>query len=482
MIVDLPLPPTVDPGLLDELSRERPELAVVFRWGLLGQWATEAPGAQLGRSVRQALALRFDRPQSAEERRQLVQQLARQQQAFLELSKSDLWDFEAALARITTTAARVLRVARMSVWELSADDSTLRCLTSFDARTGERGRSPDLRSFPRYLESLESSLLLAAHDAQRDPRTQEFLEGYLQPLGITAMLDAPIRRDGRVAGVMCHEHVGDEPRRWSVLEQCAASTLAGLVARALEVRDRRLLEARAERLERFELIGGLAGGVAHDLNNLLMVLLGNLELASAAGAVSTEQRASLEQARASAQAIRGLTNDLLEVGRRKRLDRRLVDLRAWLSKQEPILRAAIGANATLDLIAGAEPLHAEADADALARVLLNLVKNAGEALTGPGTIDVSLARVVLGAGHGDLAPGAYAALAVRDDGAGMTPETLRHLFEPFFSTKELRQGHGLGLATSYGLVRQHGGTIRVDSELGVGSRFQVLLPLASDRA
>ncbi|MCK6448699.1 MAG: ATP-binding protein [Planctomycetes bacterium] len=477
LIVDLPLPAAVDPRILDELSNEHPALAIVFRWGVGGEWVTEAPGEQLGRSVRHALELRPDRPQGSLEREQLMRQVVRHRQAFLELTKIDLDDFDAALRRITTTVARVLEVARVSVWELTIDESKLHCLDLFDTRGENHSRPPDLGSFPNYLASLKSSLIVAAHDAQNDPRTSEFRDAYLVPLGITAMLDAPIRRHGRVVGVVCHEHVGEALRRWTVLEQCAASTIASLVARALEVRDRRALEARAARLERFEVIGTLAGGVAHDLNNLLTVLLGNLELAQAEGASGAVTRSHVSQARDAALAIRWLTNDLLAVGRRNPLVRRPLELRGWLARQEPLMRAAsAGAGVVID--AGRVDVWVEADEEALGRVLLNLIRNAAEASRDHGAITVLLGTRSVHDAAGDPPPGAYASLSVLDEGVGMSPETQRRLFEPFFSTKSSREGHGLGLATAFGLVRQHGGTIRVDSELGRGSRFDVLLPLA----
>lgn len=477
LIVDLPLPDQLDPRVLDELAAQRPELRVVFRWGTSGQWATESPSEQLGRSVRSALDAHPIRRQSEPQRRAVMAQLVRQQQAYLELLKHDTDDFDGALRRITSTIARALDVPRVSVWELNDEADELRCLDQFETARGEHSQGSRLRSFPRYLASLRRSLTLAADDARRDPRTSEFLEHYLEPLGITAMLDAPVRRKGRVAGVICLEHIGQGPRHWTVLEQCAATSAAGLVARALEVRDRKLAEERAARTERLNAIGQVASGVAHDLNNVLTVLLGNLDLALRPVGSAEERLQHARTARDAALGVSTLVSELLTIGREGCADLSPVDLRALAAKLEPVLRSAAGPRATFSIEEAAGELPVLADASALSRVLINLVKNAGEALAEPGRITLRLAPCQLTDALDGLPPGEYATATVDDTGAGMDATTRARLFQPFFSTKSDGRGHGLGLSTSFALIRQFGGTIRADSTPGRGSRFEVVLPL-----
>lgn len=479
LVVDLPLPTGVDAQLLDELASQRPDVRVLFRWGSSGQWATESSNEQLARSVRSALANKPDRAQSETDRRRTLTQLVKQQQAFLELVQLDVSDFEAALTKITAMFARTMNVARVSVWELNDASNELVCLHQFDAESETHSLGSRLRSFPRYLASLRRSLTLAADDARQDPRTSEFLENYLIPHGITAMLDAPVRRAGRVAGVVCLEHVGPGPRHWNVLEQCAASAAAGLVARTLEVRDRRLAEERAARIERMNAIGQVATGVAHDLKNVLTVLIGNLDLALQSRGNLEERWQYARLAQEAAQNVNRLVNELLDVGRDGCVEPRTLELRALSKDLENVLRSAAGPRATFVLVPPPSELCALADSTALARALLNLVKNAGEALERPGRITLRVAERELTQPLDGLPAGRYAVLSVDDTGAGIDPSARAQLFQPFFTTKSDHRGHGLGLATSFALMRQFGGTIRVDSHPGIGTCFEILLPLVS---
>ncbi|MFN8588990.1 MAG: ATP-binding protein [Candidatus Eisenbacteria bacterium] len=478
LVVDLPLPDSLDASLLDELATRRPELSILFRWGSTGQWSSEAPGEQLRRSLANAMAARIDRDRSRAEGRHVLTQVVRQQQSYLQLSRLDLWDFDRALHTMTAEVSRLLGVARVSVWELSPDDAALDCLDLYDARTGQHTRAPRLTSFPTYLASLRRSLTLTVHDAHSDPRTAEFLAGYLEPLGISALLDAPVQSGGRVIGVLCLEHVGAEPRQWTLLDQCAAGATASMVARAFEVRTRRRLEERMARSERLQTLGQLASGVAHDLKNVLTVLIGNLDLAANPKASPETSAQHLQVARDAAKNVHQLVNDLLMVGRSGELHLQSLELRGHLDRSLAFLRAALPERVRLEMgpsVPG--PVRVMADVHALSRVLLNLVRNAADAIPAEGRVTLSLKLGDACEGGDDLPPGPAALLTIEDTGVGMDESTQRHLFEPFHSTKPAGVGHGLGLATSYGLVRQLGGTIRAESTLGRGSRFTIVLPI-----
>jgi len=140
-----------------------------------------------------------------------------------------------------------------------SDDIEVDLHLTFDRKRKAHTQGDELELGPRYVAALEQAMFIAADDAKNDPRTSELTKDYLSKLGITSMLDAPVRRDGRIVGVICHEHFGP-PRHWSILDQCAAAGVADIVARALEVRDRRRAQTRLHETEKFEVIGRMRDG------------------------------------------------------------------------------------------------------------------------------------------------------------------------------------------------------------------------------
>lgn len=208
VIADLPLPWAGAAEELSELQRTRPDVPVVYRWGAAGSWSVEDGSAQLGRSVRSALALGVDHVQSPGERRRVLAEVVRYQTAHLRLGQLDMWDWEQALDRATEIIADTAAVERVSVWHLRSDGGALECDSLFQRSSREHRKGGELALDPAYRRAMDQATFVAAHDAQHDPRTSAFAKGYLEPIGITSMLDAPIRRGGRVVGVVCLEHVG----------------------------------------------------------------------------------------------------------------------------------------------------------------------------------------------------------------------------------------------------------------------------------
>jgi PAS domain S-box-containing protein len=277
--------------------------------------------------------------------------------------------------------------------------------------------------------------------------------------------------------------------RWIWLEAICVNLMSnpnigGIVVTVRDVTERRSLEAQLQHAQRMESIGRLAGGVAHDFNNLLTAILGNAELMLAELPPEHSLRADLELIQHTAERAAGLTRQLLAFARKQVLAPQPLDLSLVVGNMEQLLRRLIGSDVLLvsGLAAGLPQVYA--DRSQIEQVLINLAVNARDAMPEGGTLTISTALVELGPESPEAAPqqplGRYVRLSVSDNGQGMSPEVLQHLFEPFFTTKAPGHGTGLGLATSYGIVRQHGGHIQVQSDLGCGTTVSIDLPAMSE--
>jgi CheY-like chemotaxis protein len=230
-----------------------------------------------------------------------------------------------------------------------------------------------------------------------------------------------------------------------------------------------------------EAVGRLAGGVAHDFNNLLAIIRGNIELALMDGVhLSQETGQCLKQAEAAVERAAGLTRQLLAFGRRQVMQTQMLDLNEVIAHVAKMLERIIGTHVELSCQYAAQPPIVQADAGMLEQVVVNLVVNARDAMPNGGKVVIATNSVQLdldyAKAHPESRPGNFVSLTVSDNGSGIAPEHLPRIFEPFFSTKQVGKGTGLGLATVYGIVKQHQGWIEVSSHLGVGSSFRILLP------
>jgi two-component system cell cycle sensor histidine kinase/response regulator CckA len=242
------------------------------------------------------------------------------------------------------------------------------------------------------------------------------------------------------------------------------------------------LEAQLRQSQKLEAIGVLAGGVAHDFNNLLAVIVSYAELLLRDPSASEVQRADLEEIRNAADRAAELTRQLLAFSRRQAMQPRVIDVNNVLTGIARMLRRLIGEDIQLRTIPCERGAPAFVDKGQLEQVLVNLTVNARDAMPGGGTLTVSVSRTELDeatAGILQLNRGPHVLVNVHDTGAGMDAATLARIFEPFFTTKEVGKGTGLGLATVFGIVRQSGGAIVAESELGKGTTFRIWLPLAA---
>lgn len=237
-------------------------------------------------------------------------------------------------------------------------------------------------------------------------------------------------------------------------------------------------EQRLRQSQKMEAIGQLAGGVAHDFNNVLAAILmqlGEIRLVRDLPRMAGELLSDVEQA---AQRAARLTRQLLVFSRQQAMQSHVLDLNHLVRNHARLLRRVVPSTHELSVQLNPAPLIVAADAGMIEQVLLNLVLNARDAQREGGKILVITApRTLLPGTSGDLPPGEYAVITVSDNGIGIPPENIPRLFEPFFTTKPPGQGTGLGLATAYGIVQQHGGTIGVDSHPNVGTTMEVWLPV-----
>jgi len=251
--------------------------------------------------------------------------------------------------------------------------------------------------------------------------------------------------------------------------------------------ERSSLETQLRESQRIESIGTLAGGIAHDFNNILAAILGNVALARQEIGADHAAQASLEQIRKASTRARDLVQQILAFGRRQPHALVSQALQPLIEEALALLRSTLPASVDLDAELAAQPLYVQADATHMQQVLMNLCTNAWHSLQGrPGRVHVGLEAIQFDAAAArparELAPGRYAHLWVRDEGTGMDAATRARIFEPFFTTKPTGQGTGLGLSVVHGIVAEHRGAIRVDSELGVGTTVHLYFPVTQAAA
>jgi two-component system cell cycle sensor histidine kinase/response regulator CckA len=713
-----------------------------LRGGLRWMETHSAPMRDTHGHVVSVLSITHDitmRKRTEEDEARRAERLRAQQVALVELAKSETLhggELAEAFRAVTEIAARALSVGRASVWLFDEDHSAIRLMDLYEVEQARHSAGTVLseREYPAYFRAIETEeLAIDAHDAHTDPRTREYSESYLTPLGIGAMLDAPIRLKGRVVGVFCYEHLGG-PRIWAPEEQSFAGSMATMVTLALDAYERRqaedslrhsaqlyknlvdragdiiyradafgrftvvnptaarimkcpedqllgrhylelvrpdcreavarfygrqfvrkrgssylefpavagdgtevwfgqkaqllienekvvgfeavarditarkqaeealrlaeekyrsifenavegifqttpdgryisanpalariygypspremteagtdirgqvyvdpdrcsefkrLLEAhgavtgfetqvyrkdggviwvsesvRAVRdrqgallyyegtvediterkqleqqliqSQKMEAIGRLAGGVAHDFNNVLTAIMGYSELLLSGSGSEELRRRNTEQIKMAAERAASLTSQLLAFSRRQLLTMRVLVLNDVVALLEPMLGRLIGEDITLVTVLDPELGRTKADAGQIEQVIMNLVVNARDAMSRGGTLTIETTNVEIDQAyvdrHGLVPPGAYVKLTVSDTGCGMDAETQSHIFEPFFTTKDPGRGTGLGLSTAYGVIKQSGGYIWVYSEPGRGTTFKVYLP------
>ena len=257
-------------------------------------------------------------------------------------------------------------------------------------------------------------------------------------------------------------------------------TVLDITARRQAEQSAAYLEGQLQQAQKMETVGRLAGGVAHDFNNMLGVIIGHAEMALSETDPAQPLHRDLTEIHTAARRSADLTKQLLAYARKQRIVRKVLDMNATVPAVLAMLHRVLGENVVLKWTPAARLWAVSVDQSQLEQLLTNLCVNARDAIEYSGTVEIATANVVIDApfcaAHPDATPGEHARLTVTDDGRGISSQLLPHLFEPFFTTKGVGEGTGLGLATVYGAVRQNDGFITVESTAGQGTRFDVYFP------
>ncbi|MBK7999155.1 MAG: response regulator [Verrucomicrobia bacterium] len=247
-----------------------------------------------------------------------------------------------------------------------------------------------------------------------------------------------------------------------------------------DITERQNLETQLRHSQKLESIGQLAAGVAHDFNNILTVVQGHSDRLIDACSDRGDLVEPLKLISASARRASSLTQQLLMFSRKQKLQPRVLDLNKVIANMSKMLERLLGEHIALEMRSESNLPAIEADAGMIDQIIMNLSVNARDAMGKGGTLRISTSAATVDEFymqlHADAQPGHYVRMSITDNGIGMSRETVGRIFEPFFTTKEVGKGTGLGLATVYGIVKQHNGWVEVDSELGIGTTFNVFLP------
>lgn len=258
-----------------------------------------------------------------------------------------------------------------------------------------------------------------------------------------------------------------------------AGKVVGLVGISRDVTEQRQLEQQLLHAQKMEAVGRLAGGVAHDFNNLLAVIQSYAQLVLRNLPADDRSRSDLGELLEATNRAASLTKQLLTFSRKQPMKTTMLDLNQIVTDVEKMIRRLVDESVQVTTKLGSELESIRGDVTQLEQVILNLAINARDAMPDGGRLVLSTKQLELPS-EGDVKGGPYLLLSVRDTGTGMTPEVQKRVFEPFFTTKEAGKGTGLGLSTVYGVVQQSGGHVRVHSELGKGTCFEIYFPVLED--
>jgi two-component system cell cycle sensor histidine kinase/response regulator CckA len=381
------------------------------------------------------------------------------------------------LAQIVTEA---LDVDRIGIWVLIDEGRAIRCRYLYQRSNREMFQGAVLREqdFPTYFQALQSRRTIAASHVLDSELTEELRQAYFEPLGITSLLDAPIYLDGRVVGVVCHEHTGS-PRQWNGAECDFVCSVADNIARLYQEYERshaqsalRIYEAHLMELHRIEAVGRVAAGVAHDFRGILSAARGFAELIRRVPNLPADADRYATRIIEAMQRGQQLTQEIVSFGKDTPAMPRVIDAADTVESMRNMFSVLLGNRVTLFVDTKHPASRVFIDPSHLERTLLNLVLNARDAMPSGGLLTIAVRDVSIEEGDETAQ---YVEIAVVDTGTGMNEEVRKNIFKPFFTTKG-EQGTGLGLSIVDQVVTRAGGFVRIESEVGRGTTVRVFLP------
>jgi signal transduction histidine kinase/ActR/RegA family two-component response regulator len=337
------------------------------------------------------------------------------------------------------------------------------------------------------LEEYEHGGCIHVPDVEAVPDGRE--KSRLQERGIRSWLCIPMWCAGKRVGFLILDVVLGR-KRWPdediALLRTAGEIFANAIERHRSETERKVLEAQLQQAHRLESIGTLAGGIAHEFNNILGAIFGYAELALSSLRRGSRAERHVRGILTSGERAQAVVNKILTFSRRSERQPRLLSPAPVVAEAVELLRASLPATVAIETAFDAGDATVMADPTELQQVVMNLCTNGAHAMENHGTLRLTLDTIEAGdsltLSHGSLPAGRYVRLAVKDAGSGIDAATLERILEPFFTTKAVGQGTGLGLSTVHGIVTQHGGALDIESRPGEGSLFQVYLPHAGEIA
>jgi hypothetical protein len=338
----------------------------------------------------------------------------------------------------------------------------------------------------RFLHVNSSLVRMLGYDSKEELTALPALSAYRHPLDREHMLLHEYRRNGRFSGVEVEWKRKDGSPLFVRLNGRGVPDEAGdlqvLEIIVEDITERRALEKQLHQAQKFEAIGQLAGGIAHDFNNVIGAIMGWAELGGDQAPADSRLAGYFKKIRAQTMRAAGLTRQLLAFARRQILEPQNLQINGIVTDVLSLLEKVIGKDVEIKTSLSPDLAAVRADPSQIEQILMNLCLNARDAMPGGGHLVIETRGINLNEESCStlpgLSPGAYVELLVSDDGTGMDAATREHIFEPFFTTKEPGKGTGLGLATVFGIVRQHDGHVAVQSDLGRGTTFRIYLPAA----